>query len=145
LDTSIVQQASRFFPEMKYSLRMDTKLDPLATERAFFTALISANLDSLDSLLTDDFILIDVLSGSEITKPMLLAALGSSQVKFDSIEPVETRMRAYAANTAVVTGRTELRGRVGEAAFTASSRYTHVFVMKEGGWVLASAQGTQIR
>jgi Domain of unknown function (DUF4440) len=130
---------------MKYSLRMEPKLDPLAAERAFFAALISANLDSLDFLLTDDFLLIDVLSGSEITKPMLLAALGSSQVKFDAIEPVESRVRVYATTTAVVTGRTELRGRVGEAAFTASSRYTHVFVMQGGGWVLASAQGTQIR
>ena len=133
------------FLEMKYSLRMDTRLDTLATERAFFSALISANLESLDSLLADDFILIDVLNGSEITKPMLLAALGSSQVKFDSIEPVESRVRAYATTMAVIAGRTELRGRVGEAAFTASSRYTHVFVMQAGGWVLASAQGTQIR
>jgi ketosteroid isomerase-like protein len=133
------------FPKMQYSLRMEPKLDPLAAERAFFAALISANLDAIDSLLTDDFLLIDVLSGAEITKPMLLAALGSSQAKFDAIEPIESRLRIYATDTAVVTGRTELRGRVGEAAFTASSRYTHVFVMQDGGWVLASAQGTQIR
>jgi ketosteroid isomerase-like protein len=133
------------FPKMQYSLRMEPKLDPLAAERAFFAALISANLDAVDSLLTDDFLLIDVLSGAEITKPMLLAALGSSQAKFDAIEPIESRLRIYATDTAVVTGRTELRGRVGEAAFTASSRYTHVFVMQDGGWVLASAQGTQIR
>jgi ketosteroid isomerase-like protein len=133
------------FPKMQYSLRMEPKLDPLAADRAFFAALISANLDAIDSLLTDDFLLIDVISGSEITKPMLLAALGSSQAKFDAIEPIESRLRIYATDTAVVTGRTELRGRVGEAAFTASSRYTHVFVMQDGGWVLASAQGTQIR
>jgi len=96
-------------------------------------------------LLVDDFVLIDVLSGSEITKPMLQAAIGSCQVKFDTIEVVESRMRVYAANTAVVTGRTEMRGRVGEAAFTASSRYTHVFVAQDGHWALVSAQGTQIR
>jgi len=124
---------------------MDPKLDPVAADRAFFAALISANLDSLDALLTDDFLLIDVLNGSEITKPMLLAAVGSSKVKFDAIEQVEARTRMYAASTAVVTGRTELRGRVGEAAFTASSRYTHVFVVQDGQWMLASAQGTQIR
>jgi ketosteroid isomerase-like protein len=124
---------------------MDPKLDPVAADRAFFAALISANLDSLDALLTDDFLLIDVLNGSEITKPMLLAAVGSSQVKFDAIEQVEGRTRMYAGSTAVVTGRTELRGRVGEAAFTASSRYTHVFVVQDGQWMLASAQGTQIR
>jgi hypothetical protein len=124
---------------------MDPKLDPVATDRAFFAALISANLDSLDALLTDDFLLIDVLNGSEITKPMLLAAVGSSQVKFDAIEHVEGRTRMYAASTAVVTGQAELRGRVGEAAFTASSRYTHVFVAQGGRWMLASAQGTQVR
>jgi ketosteroid isomerase-like protein len=124
---------------------MDPKLDPVAADRAFFAALIAANLNSLDALLTDDFLLIDVLNGSEITKPMLLAAVGSSQVKFDAIEWVEGRTRMYAASTAVVTGRTELRGRVGEAAFTASSRYTHVFVVQDGQWMLASAQGTQIR
>ena len=60
--------ALMIFPQVKYSLRMDTKLDPLAADRAFFAALISANLDSLDSLLVEDFILIDVLSGAEITK-----------------------------------------------------------------------------
>jgi Domain of unknown function (DUF4440) len=130
---------------MKYSFRMDTKPDPLSADRAFFTALISANLNTLDSLLVEDFLLIDVLTGAEVTKPMLLAAVGSSQVKFDAIEPVERRLRIFAANTAVVTGRTEMRGRVGEASFTASSRYTHVFVAQDGHWALASAQGTQIR
>jgi uncharacterized protein DUF4440 len=130
---------------MEYSPPVDMKLDPLAADRAFFTALISANLDLLDSLLIDDFLLIDVLNGAEVTKPMLLAAVGSSQVKFDAIEAVESRLRMFAANTAVVTGRTEMRGRVGEAAFTASSRYTHVFVAQDGYWVLVSAQGTQIR
>jgi len=130
---------------MEYSPPVDMKLDPLAADRAFFTALISANLDLLDSLLIDDFLLIDVLNGAEVTKPMLLAAVGSSQVKFDAIEAVESRLRMFAANTAVVTGRTEMRGRVGEAAFTASSRYTHVFVAQDGYWALVSAQGTQIR
>jgi hypothetical protein len=124
---------------------MDTKLDPLATERAFFSALISANLDSLDALLADDFLMIDVLSGSETTKPMLLAAVGSCQVKFEVIDPVESRVRFYSTTTAIVTGRTEMRGRAGEAVFTASSRYTHVFVFQNGAWLLASAQGTQIR
>jgi hypothetical protein len=124
---------------------MDTKLDPLDADRAFFNALISANLDSLDDLLTADFLMIDVLAGSEVSKPMLLAAVGSSQVKFEAIDPVESRVRFYSTTTAVVTGRTEIRGRAGEATFTASSRYTHVFILQDGAWLLASAQGTQIR
>jgi ketosteroid isomerase-like protein len=124
---------------------MDTKLDPLAADRAFFTALTSTDVEALDSLLVDDFVLIDVSSGSEITKPMLLAAIGSCQVKFDAIEVIESRTRVYTANTAVVTGRTEMRGRVGDVTLMTSSRYTHVFVLQDGAWVLVSAQGTQIR
>jgi ketosteroid isomerase-like protein len=124
---------------------METKLDPLVTERAFFSALLSGNIDSLDSILADDFLMIDLLAGSEITKPMLLAAVGSSQVKFEAIDPVESKTRIYSCDTAVVVGRTEMRFRAGESVFSFSSRYTHVFVMQDGSWQLASAQGTQIR
>ena len=124
---------------------MDTKLDPLVTERAFFSALLSGNIDSLDSILADDFLMVDLLSGSEITKPMLLAAVGSSQVKFEAIDPVESKTRIYSADTAVIVGRTEMRFRAAESSFSFSSRYTHVFVLQDGDWQLASAQGTQIR
>jgi hypothetical protein len=124
---------------------MDTKLDPLVTERAFFSALLSGNIEALDSILADDFLMIDLLAGSEITKPMLLAAVGSSQVKFEAIDPVESKTRIYSCDTAVVVGRTEMRFRAGESVFSFSSRYTHVFVLQDGSWQLASAQGTQIR
>jgi ketosteroid isomerase-like protein len=124
---------------------MDTKLDPLVTERAFFSALLSGNIDSLDTILADDFLMVDLLAGSEITKPMLLAAVGSSQVKFEAIDPVESKVRVYSTDTAIVVGRTEMRLRAGESTVSASSRYTHVFVLQDGGWQLASAQGTQIR
>jgi hypothetical protein len=124
---------------------METKLDPLVMERAFFSALLSGNIEALDSILADDFLMIDLLAGSEITKPMLLAAVGSSQVKFEAIDPVESKTRIYSCDTAVVVGRTEMRFRAGESVFSFSSRYTHVFVMQDGSWQLASAQGTQIR
>jgi hypothetical protein len=124
---------------------METKLDPLVTERAFFSALLSGNIEALDSILADDFLMIDLLAGSEITKPMLLAAVGSSQVKFEAIDPVESKTRIYSCDTAVVVGRTEMRFRAGESVFSFSSRYTHVFVLQDGSWQLASAQGTQIR
>jgi ketosteroid isomerase-like protein len=124
---------------------MDMKLDPLVTERAFFSALLSRNIDSLDAILTDDFVMVDLMAGSEITKPMLLAAVGSSQVKFEAIDPVESKVRIYSTDTAIVVGRTEMRYRAGESSFSFSSRYTHVFVLQDGSWQLASAQGTQIR
>jgi len=122
---------------------MKSELNPLAAEQEFFGALIAGKVEVLDKLLVDDFILVDVMRGGEITKPGLLAAVASGQAKFESIEPSETRVRRF-GSTAVVNGRTEMRGRVGDAAFAVRSRYTHVYVEQQGRLRLASAQGTQI-
>jgi len=117
--------------------------DPLAAERRFFAALVAANLEDLDRVLADDFVLIDVMRGDEIAKPALVAVLGSGQLRFAAIEPIETRVRRY-PGTAVITGRTRMHGSFDGAPFTASSRYTHVYIEQAGRWRLVAAQGTQI-
>ena len=122
---------------------MHDKLDPLEAERQFFSSLISGDVEALDRILGDDFLLIDVMTSSEVKKPDLLAVLRSGQLKFEVIEPVESQVRHYGA-TAVITGRTQMSGRFGETPFTVSSRYTHVFVKDQDQWRLVSAQGTQI-
>jgi ketosteroid isomerase-like protein len=122
---------------------MNDRPDPVEVDRQFFRALIHADLASLEQILTDDFLLIDVMQGSEITKSQLLGAIESGLVKFESIDPADTRARFY-RTTAVVTGRTLMCGRAGNAPFTTKSRYTHVYVEQTQRWRLASAQGTQI-
>jgi len=62
-----------------YCSHMNAKLDPLVVDRHFFTSLIEANLLALDQVLAGDFILIDVMSGSEVTKSSLLAVIGSGK------------------------------------------------------------------
>ncbi len=122
---------------------MHNQSDPLAAEQQFFSSLIGSDVRALDRILGDDFLLIDVMTGSEVKKPDLLAVLGSGQLKFEAIQPVESQVRLYGI-TAVITGRTQMSGRFGETPFTASSRYTHVFVKEQSQWRLVSAQGTQI-
>jgi hypothetical protein len=122
---------------------MKLELDPLAADREFFTALLSGSAETLDRILTEDFILIDVMRGGEITRDALLTVIASGQLKFETIEPAEVRVRLYQA-TAVVTGRTQMSGRFGETPFATRSRYTHVYVEQRGQWRLAAAQGTQI-
>jgi hypothetical protein len=122
---------------------MHDKLNPQVAEQEFFSSLIGGDVGALDRILGDDFLLIDVMTGSEVKKPDLLAVLSSGQLKFEAIEPLESHVRLYGF-TAVITGRTRMSGRFGEAPFTASSRYTHVFVRDQGQWRLVSAQGTQI-
>ena len=119
-------------------------MNPLDTDLQFFAALIKADVPVLERLLTADFILIDVMSGSEISKPAFLGFVGSGQIKFESITPAENRVRIH-ERTAVITGRTEMKGKLGDAPFVAHSRYTHVYVRELNEWRLTSAQGTQIK
>ncbi len=119
------------------------KQTPDEAEQAFFTALIEANLETLDKVLSDDFVLIDVMSGSEIAKSALLEVVGGGQLKFDNIVRKEFRVRTY-GQTAVVIGQTKMRGAFEGQPFGASSRYTHVFVEQSDRWRMVAAQGTQI-
>jgi ketosteroid isomerase-like protein len=117
--------------------------DALAADQQFFDALLAGAAAALEQLLADDFVLIDVMGGSEIPRAVLIELVGSGQLRFETIEPAERRVRRY-GTTAIVTGRTRMTGRFGATAFTAASRYTHVFVEHARRWRLVAAQGTPI-
>jgi ketosteroid isomerase-like protein len=112
-------------------------------EDAFFNALLRGDGTALKAVLTFDFLLIDVMSGSEIPGDVLVDLVGSRQLRFESVERIDSRLRQF-GDTAIVTGQTRMRGGFGDQRFEAHSRYTHVYVRNEQGWRLASAQGTPI-
>ena len=117
--------------------------DVPAAEDRFFTALLAADGPPLERLLTPDFVIIDVMTGSEAPGAAMVSLLGSGQLRFDVIERLGSRVRRY-GTAAVVTGETRMRGRYGEQPFAAHSRYTHVYVRASEGWRMASAQGTPV-
>jgi Domain of unknown function (DUF4440) len=122
---------------------MDSQTEVLAAEDRFFQALLQADAVNLTTVLTSDFLLIDVLTGSEIPGSVLVDLVGSRQLRFESVNRIDARVRLY-NGAAVVTGQTRMQGRYEEQRFEAHSRYTHVYVQGSDGWRLASAQGTPI-
>ena len=116
----------------------------LAAENRFFSALLDGNGEALRAVLTPDFVLIDVMTGSEIPGSVLVDLVGGGRLVFDTIERMDSRVRPYGAAVGVVTGQTRMHGRYQDQAFAAHSRYTHVYVNVDSGWRLASAQGTPI-
>jgi ketosteroid isomerase-like protein len=122
---------------------MSNQDDVSAAEETFFNALLEGDAVSLEGVLTPDFLLIDVMTGSEIPGPMVVDLVGSGQLRFERVDRIDARIRRY-GSAAVVTGQTRMQGRFGEQRFEAHSRYTHVYVKGDGGWRLASAQGTPI-
>ncbi|MGE5326804.1 MAG: nuclear transport factor 2 family protein [Deltaproteobacteria bacterium] len=121
---------------------MENQSDVLQAENTFFTGLVEARVNELDKLLADDFTLAD-LRGNLVPKAALLEVVGSRQLRFDAIKPLEAAVRFY-GSTAVVTGRTEMSGRFNQEAFRAHSRYTHIYFEREGRLCLVAAQGTPI-
>jgi GNAT superfamily N-acetyltransferase/ketosteroid isomerase-like protein len=123
----------------------DTR-EVLACDESFFAALLAADHDLLGTILADDFLIIDVLSGQVARREELLGAISSGQLRFTEVtrysEERSVRLRASAA---VVTGRTRMVMCYQENEVTVHSRYTHVHARENGRWHLMSAQGTPTR
>jgi GNAT superfamily N-acetyltransferase/ketosteroid isomerase-like protein len=118
----------------------------LACDESFFAAMLAADHDLLGTILADDFVIIDVLSGQVALRDELLGAISSGQLRFAEVTRYagerSVRLRASAA---VVTGRTRMVIRYQGNEVTAHSRYAHVYTRDGGRWRLMSAQGTPTR
>ena len=117
----------------------------LACDESFFTALLAADHELLGTILADDFLIIDVLSGQVGRREELLGAISSGQLRFAEVtRHAEERSVRLRASAAVVAGRTGMVLRFQEDEVTVRSRYTHVYARESGRWRLMSAQGTPI-
>ena len=123
---------------------MSDHLSPEQADDEFFAALTAGDVSRLEPLLDERFLIVDVMSGAVADRAALTTALAERVLEFERVELIERAGRHY-GDTAILVGRTQMAGSFAGAAFTAASRYTHVFVRgADTRWRLASAQGTQI-
>jgi ketosteroid isomerase-like protein len=117
-----------------------------STDAAFFKALLDQDVEALDRLLGDDFLIVQVGTGSVHPRAEFLAAVENGLVVFTAIEvdTSETVIRQY-GTAAIVLGRSRMTmaGPEGSTVELAS-RYSHVFAAEGDEWRLVSAQGTTI-
>ena len=124
---------------------LDTR-EVLACDESFFAALLAADHDLLGTILADNFVIIDVLSGQVARREELLGAISSGQLRFTEVTRyAEDRSVRLRDSAAVVAGRTQMVMRYQGNEATAQSRYTHVYTRDSGRWRLMSAQGTPTR
>ena len=117
------------------------------TDSDFFKALLAGDIPALESLLAEDFVIVDVASGSVHPRGGFLLAIVAGAVIFQEIKrfPEESVTRLTGPGTGIVIGRTAISFCGGAGAATElASRYTHVFQADGGNWRLVSAQGTPI-
>jgi GNAT superfamily N-acetyltransferase len=118
----------------------------LACDESFFTGLLAADHELLGTILADDFLIIDVLSGQVARREELLGAISSGQLRFAEVtRHAEERSVRLRDSAAVVAGRTRMVMCYRGDEVTVQSRYTHVYTRESGRWRLMSAQGTPTR
>jgi ribosomal protein S18 acetylase RimI-like enzyme len=115
----------------------------LACDESFFTALLAADHELLGTILADDFLIIDVLSGQVGHREELLGAISSGQLRFAEVtRHPEERWVRLRDSAAVVAGRTRMVMSYRGDEVAVHSRYTHAYARENGRWRLMSAQGT---
>jgi ketosteroid isomerase-like protein len=117
-----------------------------STDAAFFTALLDQDVSTLDALLGDDFLIVQVDTGTVHRRAEFLAAVQNGLVVFKTIDvdTSDTVIRLY-GDVAIVVGRTRMTMTAPDGSTVeAASRYSHVFAAAGDEWRLVSAQGTAI-
>lgn len=123
--------------------RLKTDKMALLAEERFFAALNQGDRDALESVVAEECVFIDVLTGSEVPRSEFLELVGSRRLVFELIERLGARVRLF-GGTAIVTGQTRMSGRFDKQLFQVRSRYTHVYAEDRGGFRLVNAQGTPV-
>ena len=113
-----------------------------ALETRFAQALVKSDVDALDTLVSDDWIVIGP-DGSITAKAAFLDVVRSGALTHATMESDETRVRAY-GDTATVTARVVTSGAYRGQAFTTRERSTDVFVRTQGVWKCVLTQLTTI-
>jgi hypothetical protein len=96
----------------------------------------------MDKIEADDYIFIDP-AGKIFTKQEDMKNLKSGDLKFDSAEILQSKVRVY-GNTAVITGSVHIKGSYKTDDITGDYAFTDVFVTKGGQWQAVSSQATRI-
>jgi ketosteroid isomerase-like protein len=107
-------------------------------EAALREAQLSADIEALDRLISDD-LLFTGPDGTLATKADDLSSYRNGIVRFTTHDPDELRVRRVGANVAIAALRTRLEGTVAGTAFAGVFRYTRIWSREEtGNWQIVA-------
>jgi ketosteroid isomerase-like protein len=114
----------------------------LQTEQDWYAALVRKDAARLESFLAEDFILSGLYPSVE-TRAQYLQTV---QMPDRTLEPLvleDRRVRIY-GDTAVSTGRAQLKGVWNDRPLAITFRYTDVFVLRAGHWLAVASHVSKI-
>jgi ketosteroid isomerase-like protein len=111
-------------------------------ERQWIDATVKGDIAALDKIEADDYIVIDP-TGTISTKAEDMKNVKSGDLKFDSIDIFESKVRVY-GSAAVVTAKSHLKGNYKAQDISGDYSSTDVFVKKDGEWRAVSSHITRM-
>ena len=117
--------------------------DVLQYSRDACKAFLDADAAALERVLTADFTL--TLSNGEIsTRADEINKLRSGKVHYDVFENYDMKARFYGDNTAVVLGKTRVKGTSEGKQFDRVVQFTDTLVKRDGRWQLAAGHVSRL-
>lgn len=113
-----------------------------AADARRIAAMVDGDVAALGSLLADDLTYTHS-SGQVENEEQFLAAISSGKLDYESIVPSDVQVRIY-GNTAVMTGRADIKVKAQGNPLAFASRFTSVWVKGEGGWRMVAWQSTRL-
>ena len=129
----------------QFSLRPNARLEQevLQFERDACKAFLDADVAALERVLTPDFTL--TLSNGEVsTRADEINELRSGKVHYDVFENYDMLARLYGNDTAVVLGKTRVKGTADGKPFDRVVQFTDTLIKRDGRWQLAAGHVSRI-
>ena len=128
----------------QFSLAQSTdEKDVLQFERDACKAFLDSDVTALERVLTPDFTL--TLSNGEVsTRADEINELRSGKVHYDVFENYDMLARLYGNETAVVLGKTRVKGTADGKPFERVVQFTDTLIKRDGRWQLAAGHVSRI-
>jgi hypothetical protein len=117
--------------------------DVLQFERDACKAFLDANPAALERVLTADFTL-TLSNGGVSTRADEINELRSGKVHYDVFENDDMKARFYGDNTAVVLGKTRVKGTAEGKPFDRVVQFMDTLIKRDGRWQLAAGHVSQL-
>src|SRR5689334_3187198 len=117
--------------------------DVLHFERDACKAFLDADATALERVLTPDFTL-TLSNGDVSTRADEINELHNGKVHYDVFENYDMLARLYGKDTAIVLGKTRVKGTADGKPFERVLQFTDTLVKRDGRWQLAAGHVSRI-
>jgi Domain of unknown function (DUF4440) len=117
--------------------------DVLQFERDACKPFLDADVAALERVLTDDFTL-TLSNGNVNTRADEIGELRSGKVHYAVFENFDMKARLYGDDTAIVLGKTRVKGMSEGKPFDRVVQFTDTLIKREGRWQVAAGHVSRI-